>query len=457
MQEKDNIKNLAGESLRNFEVQPPSGLWDRIESGLARRRRKILIFRYSSIAASLLLLIGLGIGYLNYNSGIDTPEKLIAGKTENKKSDNKETGKQSTTTGNAASSDKKLDDNKSKADDGNGTVSGKTPVDKATPGNTGKTNSSPSNIKKSLPAKPAKAKDMPVRNQTNLMAQTEDQQNNLNINATQTDNAKSTAEVEPQPQEMMPAVILPQNITPAADLALVIPDNNAPVTDNGANSSWSLAVGYGFTSGADFTGDADALNDGGRGYSHDDFTASIANETSYFEEVDNTIHDAPLSVGFTVDKQLTKRLSFETGLMYTRLKYRVKTNELDPFYREYRNELNYLGIPAGIRYSFVQKKKYDLYALQWAVLEKGVSGVWYTDTYNNNVIESSESNREKIRGIQLSSVTGLGAQYKLAAQFYLFGQGGIQVFYLNKTQPYNLRSTKTVWPSIQAGIRMKLD
>jgi hypothetical protein len=492
MQEnKDNIKDLAGKALRNFEVQPPSSLWAKIESGIARRRRKILIFRYSSIAASFLLLIGLGIGYLNYNENIDTREKLIASKTENNKPDNKETTKPAATSGNTATdkgttgtkttTDKSATGKNTSGNAASGTVSGKVAPANASPDKAGKTNTNPAGIKKSQPAKPARAKEMPVRNQTNLTAQQLEQQpdqialqnqNNLITNENDQQNIRSSDQLnsntgvelaaeqpvaETQSQEIAPAVTLPQIITPSADLAIVTPDYSSPDAGNDKNSSWSLALGYGLSSGADFTGEGDALEDGGRGYSHDPFTAAIANETSYFEEVENTIHDAPLSIGFTVDKQLSRRLSFETGLIYTRLKFRVKTNELDPYYKEYRNELTYLGIPAGIRYSFVQKKKYDFYLLQWAVLEKGISGIWFTDTYNNDVIESSESNKDKIRGIQLSSITGIGAQYKMAGKFYLFGQGGMQVFYLNKTQPYNLRSTKTVWPSIQAGIRMKLD
>lgn len=472
MQEnKDNIKDLAGKALRNFEVQPPSDLWSKIESGLVHRKRKILIFRYSSIAASFLLLIGLGVGYLNYNEDISSPEKLIAGKTENSKSESKETTKpaaksgntstEKSTPGNTTANDKSTNGKNSSGNEAGGTIPGKTAPANASPDKAGKTNSNPAGIKKSQPVKPAGSKDNSIRNQTNLIAQQENQQNihdsdQVNSN-TGVGLAAEQPSFEPQSQEIIPAVALPQVITPPADLAIVTPDNISPGPDNDYNSSWSLALGYALSSGADFSNETDALDDGSRGYSHDQFTAEIANETSYFEEVDNTIHDAPLSIGFTIDKQLTRRLSFETGLIYTRLKFRVKTNELDPYYKEYRNELTYLGIPAGIRYSFVQKKKYDLYALQWAVLEKGISGIWYTDTYNNDVIESSESNKDKIRGIQFSSITGIGAQYKMAGKFYLFGQGGMQVFYLNKTQPYNLRSTKAIWPSIQAGIRLKLD
>jgi len=220
---------------------------------------------------------------------------------------------------------------------------------------------------------------------------------------------------------------------------------------------WDLALGYGIASGADFSNQSNALTEAGRGYTHDDFTAAVANETSYFEEIENTIHDAPLSFGFLVNKNINLRFTFETGITYTKLKYRVKTDELEPYYREYRNELNYIGIPAGLRYSLLWKRKFEVYALQWAVIEKGISGVWHTDIYSNDQLESTESNRHKIRGVQLSSVTGIGIQYSLRQNIHLFGQGGVQVFFLNQTQPYNLRSTHKAWPSVQTGLRMSLN
>lgn len=442
MQEKDKIKDLLGNTLRNFEAVPPAGMWDRIESGLQRRKRRILIFRYSSIAASIMLMLGLGIGYLNQPTD-SIPDKQPAKSEQTKSKDNP--------------NDKQLANNTSRKDVKTKEAKGKTTNTKS--------------VKKKNSGKS-------VRNRSGLWNQTFEGQfaeNNKRI----TDQQEVTAPIDHSSRvnqiqhEIVPIsddiaddvigsenfqiVIPPQIPISSRDLAILFPEENTDTPEEKTHEgNWSLGLAYAVTSGGDFSSESAALDEGGREYSYDEFSVQMANETSYFEEVENAVHDAPLSIGFTVDMPASRRLSFETGLIYTRLKYKVKTNELDPFYREYRNELSYLGVPAGIRYSFIQKKKFDFYALQWVVIEKGISGTWFTDTYEHDVIVSSESDKQYIRGMQLSTVTGIGGQVKVAGKFYLFGQGGAQVFLLNKTQPYNLRSTKNVWPSLQAGLRLNI-
>lgn len=444
MQENDKFKHLLGNKLHDFEAVPPAGMWSRIESGLQRRKRRILLFRTSSIAASIILLAGLGISYLNSPDLFESNNKSTA-RIETK-NDSAHSGKSNDLASNEVKNKNKekkslTPNNKNvpsdKQNKKSGTVNKSKRIyrNRTTTGNFAETSETASN----------KLVADNIQNDVNT-----GQQNAITVDG-------NNISAENQEKTEAQSFIQPLNQPTPEELALIL---NPPVTDApeevSSKGDWSLGLAYAVSSGADFTKESAALDEGGREYSYDEFSASIANGTSYFEEVENAIHDAPLSIGFTVDRKIVKRLSFETGIIYTRLKFKVRTNDLDPFYREYRNELNYLGIPAGIRYAFMQKKNYDFYLLQWAVLEKGVSGTWFTDTYNKDVLVSSESAGENIRGIQLSTVTGLGGQMKVAGSFYLFGQGGAQVFYLNKTQPYNLRSTKKIWPSFQAGLRLKL-
>lgn len=438
MQEsKDNFSKMAGNSLRNFDANPPDGMWERIEGGMARRRRKILFFRYSSIAASVILLIGLGITYLN-SPDLPSAEKLVAEKTDSTKT--------TKTTIKGKISPAEQTEAKEQGQ-----------VSKESTETTKK--SIPSNIRNSVKKLPVINNHTSFKNltadnakrekTTDLIVDTGTGLSDEALAETKLDPiAPGNVEIEVPPAVYNGEVIVEEviNSLPDRDLGNVDP-----------RPMWGLALGYGLASGADFSNQSNALTEAGRGYTHDDFTAAVANETSYFEEIENTIHDAPLSFGFIVNKNINLRFTFETGITYTKLKYRVKTDELEPYYREYRNELNYIGIPAGLRYSLLWKRKFEVYALQWAVIEKGISGVWHTDIYSNDQLESTESNRHKIRGIQLSSVSGIGIQYSLRHNIHLFGQGGVQVFFLNQTQPYNLRSTHKAWPSIQTGLRMSLN
>lgn len=433
-QGKDHLKDIVGSTLHNFEAEPPAGLWNRIEGGLTKRRRRIVLLRTTSIAASLLLLIGLGITWFTADMLHPSDKKTISDRTTTSKEIRYQpeisTGPDATKP--STSGTHKVSTYKIKPSTG------------TDPDNEFQHQDASKTRQIRVPAKDSERKSV-VEKST----------------GTEKPDLAEVPGVE-QPTDLTEVPI--ENIEQPVDLANVPMEIKLPTTINpveppaskSVDPSWSLAMGYGLSSGLDLTQNKEALTDNGSRYSHDDFTASLANGTSYFEEIENTIHDAPLALGITVDKRIARRLSVETGIMYTRLGFTVKTDDMSSFYRKYRNELYYLGVPVGLRCSFVERKRFDLYALQWLVLEKGISGKWYVDTYTNNVITETESTNHTIRGIQLSTITGLGGEIKLVGKFYLFGQGGVQVFYLNETQPYNIRSSRVAWPSFQAGLRIGL-
>lgn len=468
-QDKDNLKDIVGNTLHNFEADPPAGLWNNIEAGLQKRRRHIMLLRTTSIAASLLLLIGLGITWFTTDLLHSSDNKIISERTTTTREINYHP---ETSTGNKETKPSVSGDNKSSS----GIIKSSTDNIKSSSGKNPDNNTQQQGASKKnkikVPLKNSERKSV-IGTKTNIekpflaeLPGIEQPTDLTELQINKVDQPTDLTEVQinkvDQPTDLTEVQI--EKIEQPIDLANVPLEIKLPTTINpveppaskSVDPSWSLAMGYGLSSGLDLTQNKEALTDDGSRYSHDDFTASLANGTSYFEEIENTIHDAPLALGITVDKRIARRLSVETGIMYTRLGFTVKTDDMSSFYRKYRNELYYLGIPVGLRYSFVERKRFDLYALQWLVLEKGVSGKWYVDTYTNNVITETESTNHTIRGIQLSTITGLGGEFKLAGKFYLFGQGGVQVFYLNETQPYNIRSSRVAWPSFQAGLRIGL-
>lgn len=451
MRENKNIfDNAAGDALRNFEQEPPAGMWERIEGGIKRRHRKIIFFRYGSIAATLLILLSTGIYFLNEQTAI--------------------TGKQFTQTRIDADNNNPVKKEPSKTSDTEKTgTSGKTVITKTLHDKAAKANnkdSEGSSVKGDKAVKVGKPdiklkdnktprKNYRILNNTHISQernklQSEKQAIDLSI-ISRDELTLAEMPVLKGDYNSIESPIKPQIALKETDLAFV---GSPLLPEESRAGAWSLALGYGMTSGSDLTQNEETFESRGSKYSYDDFSAQLANQTSFFEEIDNTIHDAPVAIGLVVGKGLSNRISLETGVIYTRLAFRIQTDDLSPFYRKYRNEMFYLGVPAGVRYSFLKREKFNFYALQWGVVEKGIAGRWHIDTYNNNEITDSESKVQIIRGIQFSTITALGGQFKLAGNIYLFGQGGIQVFYLNKTQPFNIRSQKVAWPSIQAGLRV---
>ena len=447
----DFLKEQVGSSMHSFEAEPPAGLWNQIEAGIQKRHKRIILLRYSTIAASLLLLAGLGVTYLNRDhqteitkapvsmkstvSPTSAPSQLNPASSERKQSSKTLTLSEAAAL--KASSLQKINHRSIKSN----------------------LASDPSKASVKSTSQPyitqsAEPKTKPVTQPlTQPVTIKEELAETPLVNPAQPVVSPEDAAKELAVAPVVPPVEVKEELAEApVDLAMKEPAKAKP-----ANHP-SLALTYGLTSGTDLSQNQEAFSrDGGNQYSYDDFSASLANRTLFFEDIEGVDHDAPLALGITIDLPITQKLFFETGLLYTRLGYRVRTDVFSSSYSEYRNEFYYLGLPLGARYSFLERKRFDLYALQWIVLEKGIAGRYYIDTYQNDEIRNTESNHESIRGVQLSSVTALGGAIKITGNISLFAQGGVQVFFLNGTQPYNIRSNHIAWPSFQAGLRIGLN
>ena len=72
----ENIDRIFREGLKNFEVAPPSEVWDAVKQTRANEKKRAFpIFRYAAAAAALLLVVGSL--YLIINK--PKPGELVAG------------------------------------------------------------------------------------------------------------------------------------------------------------------------------------------------------------------------------------------------------------------------------------------------------------------------------------------------------------------------------------------
>lgn len=442
----DFLKEQVGSSMHNFEAEPPAGLWNQIEAGIQKRHKRIILLRYSTIAASLLLLVGVGVTYLNRDHQTEITKAPVSLKsTVSQKSIRSQKNAVPPQDATSSMSEQSI---KSPAHSNTKTLNAASLQKKRHHSTQGTLEPAQSQAPDMYGLQPSDA--VPAEPKTQPVTIKEELAVTPLVNP-----AEPAASPEDAAKELVavpPVEVKEESAETPVDLAMKEPAKAKP-----ANHP-SLALTYGLTSGTDLSQNQEAFSrDGGNQYSYDDFSASLANRTLFFEEIEGVDHDAPLALGITFDLPVTQRLFFETGLLYTRLGYRVRTDVFSSSYSEYRNEFYYLGLPLGARYSFLEHKRFDLYALQWIVLEKGIAGRYYIDTYQNDEIRNTQSNHESIRGVQLSSVTALGGAIKITGNISLFAQGGVQVFFLNGTQPYNIRSNHIAWPSFQAGLRIGLN
>ena len=155
---------------------------------------------------------------------------------------------------------------------------------------------------------------------------------------------------------------------------------------------------------------------------------------------------APLSFGLRAGKQLSEKVSIESGLVYTYL----LTDLESPNYAATLN-LHYLGIPLNAKVNVWTSRQWSVYASGGAMVEKGLRSIFVQEQYmGNQTIRTTASTN--IDGFQWSVNAALGVAYNFAGAFDFYFEPGFAYFFDND-QPLSIRSDRQFAPGVEAGIR----
>lgn len=149
-------------------------------------------------------------------------------------------------------------------------------------------------------------------------------------------------------------------------------------------------------------------------------------------------HSQPVSVGFSVRKNLGHGLSVESGLMYTYLHsdlYFGKGNSRK------EQKLHYLGIPLRVNWNFVDTRKFSVYLSGGGAVEKCVYGKLGNDT-------------QTVKPVQLSVLGALGAQYNLSRRWGLYVEPGVSYYFDDGSNVQTIRKERPCSFTLQAGLRL---
>lgn len=144
--------------------------------------------------------------------------------------------------------------------------------------------------------------------------------------------------------------------------------------------------------------------------------------------VDRPEHEIPLSFGINVGRQLTSRLSVESGLTYTLLRTRLKYY-CDGVHisRNVRN--SYIGIPLKLNYRMFERSSFSVYGTLGAAIDIPVGKQFSTRTskpLKADVLFPHLSNR-----VQVSSLFGVGVQYSLSPRVGLYFEPSLRYYFNN--------------------------
>lgn len=155
---------------------------------------------------------------------------------------------------------------------------------------------------------------------------------------------------------------------------------------------------------------------------------------------------APISFGLRAGKQLSEKVSIESGLVYTYL----LTDLESPNYTA-RLNLHYLGVPLNAKVNVWTNRQWSVYASGGAMLEKGLQSVYVQTQKNGNqtIITSASTD---IDGFQWSVNAAVGVAYNFAGAFDFYFEPGFAYFFDND-QPLSIRSDRQFAPGVEAGVR----
>ena len=149
-------------------------------------------------------------------------------------------------------------------------------------------------------------------------------------------------------------------------------------------------------------------------------------------------HRQPVSVGFSVRKDLNHGLSVEAGLMYT---YLYSDLYFGKGGSSLEQKLHYLGIPLRVNWNFVDTHKFSVYLSAGGAVEKCVYG-------------KLGDEKQTVAPVQFSVLGALGAQYNLSRRWGLYVEPGISYYFDDGSKVQTIRKERPCSFTLQAGLRL---
>lgn len=168
-----------------------------------------------------------------------------------------------------------------------------------------------------------------------------------------------------------------------------------------------------------------------------------------FESYPDVSYSLPISFGFTVRKDLSRRIAVESGLMYTYLSTTFKRG--GDFPSEVKSSLHYLGVPLNLVVYLWKNQRWNVYLSGGFMAEKGLQAV-YSGYIAGDGTAIFKSKKEGIHGMQWSVNASIGAAYRFYGDWSLYFEPRFS-HYFDCEQPASIRTDKPLGFGLSAGIR----
>lgn len=187
------------------------------------------------------------------------------------------------------------------------------------------------------------------------------------------------------------------------------------------------------------------VNNGGLAYSQ------ILLENAAQSPQTSVKHHMPVTIGFSLDWNLDKNWTLETGLNYTLLSSDIRSGSKS--YVEETQKLHYMGIPLKIRRSIWQNRWFSVYASVGGAVEKCVSGRLESVTVTNGGNRTSERTSLEVDPLQWSVAAAAGAQVNFTSRLGLYLEPGVAYYFDDHSGVETIRKEHPFNFNLQLGLR----
>jgi len=182
----------------------------------------------------------------------------------------------------------------------------------------------------------------------------------------------------------------------------------------------------------------------------------LQTQTSSQLEYGDIRYSPPLITSITINFEISKRWSLESGLSYTMLLSSKETALVNQEQTKLNAKLQYMGIPLLVNFSIIKGKKVSWYSSLGVMAEKGLNARYTTIQLSNGEIIDEFSESYSLKGLDVSALFGMGVGYSINKLLSYYLQPGLAAYLVTDGSPYNPRVSRTLWPNVQTGLRIHL-
>lgn len=168
-------------------------------------------------------------------------------------------------------------------------------------------------------------------------------------------------------------------------------------------------------------------------------------------------HDQPITFGLNVSKQISNKLSIETGITYAYLSSRMKADDKSDIQQSDRQYFNYFGVPLMLNYTLLEWRKLKVYTSLGGMIQKDFYGRISSSMYVEGLIGTEKDSKEKIsqKNPQFSSSLTLGASYPIYKDIRVYGNFGGSYYFDAKNEYETIYSDKKWLFNLNVGLKFE--